>query len=130
MSRELSLASPSSLRDGLYKLWRKFTAAFSTTAHQTGQFWVDGKPIYRKVVDLGALPNNTTKSVAHGLTGLGEIVSLGGIAIDDATAFAAAFPLPSDVVGLAIDTTNVDVTTASDLTAYDQAYAIVEYTLA
>lgn len=130
MSRELSLASPSSLRDGLYKLWRKFTSAFSTTAHQTGQFWIDGKPIYRKVVDLGALPDTTTKNVAHGLTGIGEIVSLGGIAIDDASEFAAALPLPNDVVALSIGTTNVSVVTASDLSGYDQAYAVVEYTLA
>lgn len=129
MSRELSLSSPSSLRDGLYKLWRKFTAAFSTSGQQTGQFWVDGKPIYRKVIDFGALPLTTTKNVAHGLTGVAEIVSLSGIAIDDATTFASALPLPSEVTALTIDTTNVSVTTASDLTAYDQAYVVVEYTL-
>lgn len=30
--------------------------------------WIDGKPIYRKVVNMGNLPNNNTKSVKHGLS--------------------------------------------------------------
>jgi hypothetical protein len=75
MSRDLSLASPSSLRDGLYKLWRKFTAAFSTTAGKTGQFWTDSKPIYRKVIAIAAGPNNSTVNTAHGISGLGSVIS-------------------------------------------------------
>lgn len=131
MSRELSLSSPSSIRDSLFKLWRKFTAAFSETAHQTGQFWIDGKPVYRKVIDFGALPNATTKSVAHGLTGIGEIVSLRAIANDSAaSAFVKALPMPTQLDSLAIDTTNVTIVTSADLTAYEQAYAVIEYTLA
>ena len=130
MSRELSLSSPSGLRDGLFKLWRKFTAAFSTTAGQTGQFWIDGKPIYRKVVDLGALPDSTTKDVAHGLTGIGEIVGLRVVANDSAAgAFVKATIQPSEVDGLVIDVTNVKLSTAGDMTAYEQAYAVIDYTL-
>lgn len=131
MSRELSRSSPSSRLDAIYKLWRKFTAYFSETAGQTGHFWIDNKPIYRKVIDLGALPDSTSKNVAHSLTGLGEIVDLRGVANDSSGGdFVKALPLPNDVVALAIDTTNVTVTTASDLTAYEQAYAIIDYTLA
>lgn len=131
MSRELSSSSPGGMRDGLYKLWRKFTGYFSESAQQTGHFWIDGKPIYRKVLDLGALPSSTSKTVAHGLTGIGEIVSLSGAANDSAaSAFVKALPLPNDVVALAIDTTNVTATTASDLTAYEQCYAVIDYTLA
>lgn len=131
MSRDLSSSSPGGLRDGLYKLWRHFTSPFSETTKKTGAFWIDGKPIYRIVVDLGALPSSAAKDVAHGLTGIGEVVSLSGVANDSAAAaFVKALPLPSDVIALAIDATNVTVTTASDLTAYEQAYAVVDYTLA
>ena len=34
---------------------------YSTTEINTGMKWIDGKPIYRKVVDFGSLPNNTYK---------------------------------------------------------------------
>lgn len=41
---------------------------YSTTEQATGQKWIDGKQIYFKVVNFGALPNNTSKSVDSGLT--------------------------------------------------------------
>ena len=40
--------------------------AYVTTEYDTGDTW-RGKPIYAIVVDFGAGPNNTTKSVASGL---------------------------------------------------------------
>lgn len=41
--------------------------------------WVDGKPLYRKTIDFGALPNNTEKQVSTGLTGC-QIVKMYGTA--------------------------------------------------
>jgi hypothetical protein len=34
---------------------------YSTSEVATGETWIDGKPIYRKIIDCGALPNATTK---------------------------------------------------------------------
>jgi hypothetical protein len=131
MSRELSLSAPSTMRDGLYKLWRKFTASFSETAGKTGQFWIDDKPIYRKVLELGALVNTGATTKAHGLTGLFEVVSLQGVAVDIAGgAFVKARSVPSAEILLIMDTTNVVATTTADLTAYETAYVIIDYTLA
>jgi len=130
MSRELSMSSPGALRDGLYKLWRKFTQPNSTTAIQTGKFWIDGKPIYRKVIDMGALASSGATTVAHGLAGISEVVSLSGVANDIAAgAFVKALPIPNDVLPMTMGVTNIVITSASDLTAYEQCYAIVEYTL-
>lgn len=36
---------------------------YSTTEQDTGLTWIDGKKIYQKTVDFGALPNNDTKYV-------------------------------------------------------------------
>lgn len=36
----------------------------------TSERWTNGKPIYKKTIDFGALPNNTTKNVAHGVSDL------------------------------------------------------------
>jgi len=124
------MSSPGALRDGLYKLWRKFTQPNSTTAIQTGKFWIDGKPIYRKVIDMGALASSGATTVAHGLAGISEVVSLSGVANDIAAgAFVKALPIPNDVLPMTMGVTNIVITSASDLTAYEQCYAIVEYTL-
>lgn len=42
---------------------------YSTTEQVVGK-WINGKPLYRQYFDLGALPNNTTKTVNTGLTGI------------------------------------------------------------
>lgn len=41
---------------------------YSTSEVNTGVKWIDGKDVYRKVIDFGALPNNTSKEVSTGLT--------------------------------------------------------------
>ena len=39
----------------------------STSEVNTGFTWVDGSPIYKKTVNFGVLPNNTSKQVAHNI---------------------------------------------------------------
>lgn len=42
---------------------------YSTTEQVIGT-WIDGKPLYRKVIQLTTLPNNTTKTFAHSISNL------------------------------------------------------------
>lgn len=51
---------------------------YSTSETNTGFTWIDGKTIYKKTYTLGAFPNNSTKNVAHGITGLNEVVKFEG----------------------------------------------------
>lgn len=53
---------------------------YSTEETITGGTWVDGKTIYKKTISFGALPNATDKTVAHGITNLGMVVKLEGVA--------------------------------------------------
>lgn len=39
---------------------------YSTTEKVVGK-WIDGKPLYRKVVDCGTLPNNSEKYASTGI---------------------------------------------------------------
>ena len=64
--------------------------SYSTTEQFTGAYWIDGKPIYRKTIVCGALPNNNTKSVAHNITNIDNIISLQGWGYGD----NAYIPLP------------------------------------
>lgn len=46
---------------------------YSTTETKTNKVWIDGKPIYRKVVEFGGFPNNGSKDVATGIENISRI---------------------------------------------------------
>jgi len=48
--------------------WHPVQDRWSTTEHWTGKYDRAGNKIYSKTVNFGAMPNATTKTVAHGIT--------------------------------------------------------------
>ena len=50
-------------------------ATYKTTEQVVGT-WIDGKPIYRKTIDFGYLPNGTTKAVAHNIVDIDKIIKI------------------------------------------------------
>ncbi len=62
---------------------------YSEQEHIVGT-WIDGKTLYEKTIDFGALPNNTTKTVAYNINNLGNIIEVKGIAYNQ----NGARPLP------------------------------------
>lgn len=57
------------MNNGTWNSWTLFGANANTTSEvATNELWTDNKPIYRKVIDFGSLPNNTYKSVAHNIS--------------------------------------------------------------
>lgn len=103
---------------------------YSTEEQATGQKWVDGKDIYFKTVEFGALPNNAKKSVASGLTGE-TIINMCGIA-KSSNDYS---PLPSTAtnaiytvtLGYDAEDHEIDIFTATDMTSY-YAYIVLYYT--
>jgi len=103
---------------------------YSTSEQSTGIKWIDGSIIYQKTINLGSLPNSTTKNVAHGISNLDSIVRIEAI-ITNGTVFAA---LPfvntsSAAANIAVNAnaTNVSVTTGTNRTGYS-GYATLYYT--
>lgn len=90
--------------------------------------WIDGKPIYRKVIDLGYMPNNTEKTVAHNISNISTFVSVRAIA---QTAGPVSLTLPnyngSIYSNLYANATNVIIQTNGDRSSFT-GYAILEYT--
>lgn len=102
--------------------------SYSTTEKVVGE-WIDGKPLYRKVVGLGTLPDNSTKAVAHSIQNLKRIVKLEGFAGSSLNKGGITLPHATNTpIALYADDTNVSVKTTSDATGYTQAYAFVYYT--
>ena len=105
---------------------------YSTTETKTNKVWIDGKPIYRKVVDFGALPNATTKSVTHGIVGMTHLIRINVIAENTSGPYFLNIPYPdfssTYTIRSTIDTTNVNIVTQYDFSSYNQTYVTLEYT--
>lgn len=71
---------------------------YSTEETLTGMYWIDGKPIYRKAIDVGNLPNSSRKSVDTGIADIAFLIDLYG----SAWSATDIKPLPY----VALDTTN------------------------
>lgn len=101
----------------------------STTEKVVG-CWVDGRPVYQKTISFGALPNTTTKSVAHGVSNIGNVIDSFGWASINGT----YYDIPhvdantTNDVQVSVSTTNINITTASDLSSATTAYVTIRYT--
>lgn len=75
--------------------------------------------LYAKEVDFGALPNATTKDVAHGITNLNQIHEIKHIANNAGLTTWNELPgLGSAVLSLTIRATDIRVITTDDKTGY------------
>ena len=104
--------------------------SYSTDEVKTGGKWIDGKPIYRKTISCGALPNNAIKHVALGINNLRMIISSSGFATDNLTLY---MPIPvsfPDGVSASFYITKKDIVlnTTTDYTYYSDTYITLEYT--
>lgn len=95
------------------------------------------RQVFRTVVNFGALPNNSTKSVAHNI----QIVAPAANQYSFTRIYATAtdpvnhlyIPIPyasttaADIIELNVDATNVNITTHSDKTNYTLTYVVLEY---
>lgn len=87
----------------------------------------------RKVIDFGALPNTTTKSVAHGLDTTWGYIFTRIYAVASDTTGLTRLPIPyasstaADIIELWADGTNINIKTGKDQTAFDTTYVVIEY---
>ena len=82
---------------------------YSTDEHIVGHININGtvKPLYEKIVDTGAIPVNSTKQVAHGISNISEIYSISGVTrwVNGADWNYQAIPNTNDQLALAINIT-------------------------
>ena len=110
---------------GLYVPLEKGTSELYYTADNPQQ----NQPSYRMVVNFGALPNTSSKSVNHNITGWNASYRLRkayGASTDPVGVKGIA--IPNDGILLEMDQNNVIITTSSNLTAYTETDITLEYT--
>lgn len=104
---------------------------YSVNEINTGTKWIDGSAIYKKTIDVGTFPNNSEKTVAHGISNLNIVVKF------DATAKAANtgnnVPVPfvsttlANQVYLTVSPTNITIGCGTDRTGL-YGYVTLYYT--
>ena len=106
---------------------------YSTNETLTNKVWIDGKPIYRKVVYFGDLPNNTSKSIAHGISNLGYIIHWYGFCKGKTNELQRPIPFPGisstndQAVRLYSNNTTLSIACVGDNSAYGDCYVTIEY---
>ena len=103
---------------------------YSTTEIDTGKKWINNKPIYKKVVDIGNLPNATLKTVAHGISNIGLIITIRGFATSGTEFIPLPFTHSSSLeaqVQVYASGDNINVRTGNDRSS-STGYVILEYT--
>jgi len=111
---------------------RPLNAPHSTTEQDTGALGPAGNRVWRKLIAFGALPNNTTKSVAHGISSMptakGAYVRIGGSMSDGTTGIAlptVAAGASRNIVELRWDATNVIAQTNYNASGSDAVIELV-----
>jgi hypothetical protein len=105
---------------------------YSTEEHIVGE-WIDGRPIYEKTVDLGALPNNGSKEVSHGISNLDIVIHCYGAAKSSVTGNSIQLGYPSYMVNdveysvqLVVKPSVISISCKSDYSV-THAYVTLQY---
>lgn len=79
------------ITDGTITPAKTTFTTYSTTEKAVGE-WIDGKTIYRKTINVGALPNNASKNTAHGISNLDTVIDCRGFA---KATWGTQYPIPT-----------------------------------
>lgn len=105
-----------------------------STEHIVGK-WIDGKTLYEKTVDTGALPNSTTNTILVGISNFDKLIQLYGVAYHSNNnvmiplPFAASSNVTDQVTVYYQKTSDtIAIKTTGNLSAYSQSYVTLRYT--
>ena len=99
--------------------------SYSITEIATNDTWIDDSTIYKKTINTGALPNATTSTISHGISGISKIIKIEGYALDSQNVYFTSLP-DADVNVFATDT-NIIISTSIDRSAYTESYITLYY---
>lgn len=102
---------------------------YSTTEEVIGK-WL-GKPLYRKTINFGVLPNNTSKQVAHGISNLKDTVNIYGYSYRSSDNTHVTLPYVAtgtQNIACYVNGSYVIVLTYQDRRLFLESYVTLEYT--
>ena len=115
-----------------YKLLTDADMSYSTTEHDTGATWIDGKKIYAITKEWSNQALNNTVKLAHGISNIDMICDYRALYFDGAS--YVRFPITGasndKTVGLRVDKSNVILTGTDTYSAQSgrNLYVTIYYT--
>lgn len=106
---------------------------YSKTEQATNGTWIDGKTIYKKTIEFGALPNASQKNVAHGISNLDTIVAVSFVAKNPTALSWSYIPSVSvnataNQIAYVVSSTNVTCVAGTNYSAFTDSYITLWYT--
>lgn len=105
---------------------------YSTSEVKTNKVWIDGKPIYRKVIKYTSALSSGNNSIPHGISDLGELVSVSGYTKYSTSYYAmGAFENANNFINISIVSSiniTVSVGTSWSSSFTNGCTLIIEYT--
>ncbi len=103
---------------------------YSLDEQWTGRHWVDGRKVYQKTVNFGAMPNSSSREVLHNITSFDYLISVSGTSQD---AIGQRLPIPNAHgsgadVSLTGSNKGVAIHTWANYSTYTKTYVTLEYT--
>lgn len=91
---------------------------------------MDGKKIYKKTINFGALPNASNKSVPHGIASLDVVISIEGVATNGTMGLALPFASTNSIsnqIQLLRNGANIEISAGVDRSALS-CHITIHYT--
>lgn len=104
---------------------------YSQNEIDTGKIWIDGKKIYRKVINCGVLPDGKEKEIPHNIKDYDTFLSIRGIAIYRQAKSFISLPFSAqgnESIKITILGENIVIGTYIIRQYFTESYAILEYT--
>ena len=104
---------------------------YSTTEQVVGE-WIDGKPLYQKTVDTGALPNATTKNIPHNISNIDKVVNIFGFSLSGTSTMPLPYTASNSDSKLSVQVTsslvNISITCGTNRSNQTVSYVTLQYT--
>lgn len=112
--------------------WQSVADNYSTSEVNTGATWIDGKPIYKKTVNFGQLPNATSKRVNPSISNLERVVDMRAMArgqgINTPLPYASASGAANQIEMFLDSTGEIMIAAGDDKSFYSECYVTIWYT--
>lgn len=114
---------------GDYNTYGVPTVHYSTSEQVIGT-WIDGKPLYERTLSLGALPNNSIKTVPHNIANV-DLIFVSDSFFQTGAGASSYLNFTNDSTAgqteILVDRTNVEIWAGSNRTSWN-GYVTVRYT--
>ena len=106
---------------------------YSTEEQFTGNYWIDGKPIYKKVINFGTLPNTGSKEVYVDSLNIDKLITMRGMAYRKDAQINLPHYDKSYYIVMSYNISSssgkfVAIYASNDRSSFTESYLILEYT--